>query len=283
MVDFGSTSSSSPSSDAISIVNSGPIPFPSVKESKKGETPAPPLNGLNLGNGSKSKGGTNEPHFYSLHSEGTVVRWNCTTCEAEMVLNADEAGKEEEEIVKRQLIVPTNSFDGSTIPLLAQTFKDGRLRLFRLDDVLEPTKLVFDLPSSGGGGGGTIVALSTFPILSPVVGLAVEQSVVTISHAATGVTFYALSPLQPPTSIATIPPLDSPIRQIRLAPAPPDTFCSSCLETVLDGFLCTVSTRSHLKVFRIFTPPSQLRSKLARATLRSRLSKPQGVELLLSE
>ncbi|GAA5905025.1 uncharacterized protein JCM6883_004942 [Sporobolomyces salmoneus] len=243
LVDFGSSHPR-----ALTVAAPGPT---SAKDQKKAETPAPPLSFT----GSRIKS-SSEPCFYSLHAEGEVVRWNCGSCEAETVAEADEKKEEdEEEIVRRQLIVPTNSFDGTTTPLLARTYKDGRLQLVRIDTG-GSRRIVFDLNE---GGGGSIVALSTFPIVLSVVGLVVDHSIVAVSHPSNGIIFYALSPSPSPSpspaQIASLPPLDSPIRQIRLQSAPSDTVCSSCLETIQDGFLASISTRTTLKVYRIFTPP----------------------------
>ncbi|GAA6012498.1 hypothetical protein JCM11491_004352 [Sporobolomyces phaffii] len=243
LVDFGGTDQPR----ALSIASSGP---PLAKELKKGEAPAPPLPST----GPKHKSTINDPCFYSLHAEGKVVRWNCASYEAVTLLERRDVGDEEEEIVRRQLIVPTNSFDGTANPLLAQTYKDGRLQLVRLESDAS-RRIVFDLPAEAGGGTGSIVALSTFPVVSSVVGLVIEESIVTVSRLSTGLTFYSLSPSLAPTPIASIPPLEAPIRQVRLTPGPADATCSSCLEAIPDGFLVSVSTRSRLVVFRLYTPP----------------------------
>ncbi|GAA5981547.1 hypothetical protein JCM5350_004627 [Sporobolomyces pararoseus] len=244
LVDFGTSPS-----EGVAIATPGPN---TSKEGKRGETPAPPLtmNGTNGGSRFKS---TNEPCFYSLHGQGKIVRWNCGSCEVETILERDQ--EEEVEIVRRQLIVPTNSFDGTTTPLLVQTLEDGRLKLVRLD-VEESRRIAFDLPNSNEAGrGGSIVALATFPVVSPVLGSVVDQSIVAVSHPSSGLTFYSVSPSLPPTPLVTLPPLDSSIRQLRLTRAPADNVCSSCLETVQDGFLASVSSRTQLRVYRIFTPP----------------------------
>ena len=235
LVDFGTESS-----QAMSIATPGPV---LVKEPKKNETPAPPTtSGLN-GIKQKSSG----PSFYSLHAEGKVVKWNCGACQAETVLEADS---EEEEIVRRQLIVPTNSFEGSTAPLLGRSYKGGRLTLIALEKELG--RVLFDLaiPEEGGG---SILAIATFPIVSTLVGLVTDQPVIAISFPFSGISLYTLSPS--PVAFATLPDLGSPIRQLRLNSSPVDSTCPSCLESIPDGFLATVSTRSNLKVFRIFTPP----------------------------
>ncbi|GAA5957668.1 hypothetical protein JCM3765_001473 [Sporobolomyces pararoseus] len=243
LVDFGT-----PHAEAVAIATPAPL---TTKEAKRGETPAPPLTTNGSSGGSRSKS-TNEPCFYSLHGEGKVVRWNCGSCEVETILERDQG---EVEIVRRQLIVPTNSFDGITTPLLAETLKDGRLKLVRFDAETS-RQVAFDLPSSDeAGAGGSILALATFPVVSPVTGSVIEQSLVAVSHPSVGLTFYSVSPTLPPTPLVTLPALDSNIRQVRLTRAPTDNICSSCLETVQDGFLASVSTRTQLKVFRIFTPP----------------------------
>ncbi|GAA5878283.1 hypothetical protein JCM16303_002715 [Sporobolomyces ruberrimus] len=249
LVDFGSATHSR----ALSIATPGPS---MAKESKKGEAPAPPST-VNGTNGTKIK--SSEPSFYSLHAGGEVVRWSCGSCEADTVLerNEDEKERPEEqgESVQRQLITPTNSFDGSTCPVLVETDADGQFDLVRLEGP-GPRRTKLDLRSpDNDSGAGSIVALSTFPVVSPVVGLVIDQSIVTVSYVSTGLTFYALSPAPIPTRIAHLPPLDSPLRQLRLLPAPQDTTCLSCLEPIVDGFLAAVSTRTRLEVIRIFTPP----------------------------
>lgn len=235
LVDFGTEQT-----QALSIATPGPV---LINEAKKNGTPAPPTTSSLNGTKPKASG----PSFYSLHAGGKVVKWSCGTCQAETVLETD---KEEEEIVRRQLITPTNTFEGSTAPLLVRTYKNGRITLVALGR--EPGRILFDL-SNREVAGRTILAVATFPIVSSLVGLVMDQSVVALSSPSSAVSFYTLSPS--PVAFATLPDLGSPVRQLRLSSSSVDGTCPSCLESIPDGFLASVSTQSTVKVFRIFTPP----------------------------
>ncbi|GAA5931562.1 uncharacterized protein JCM15063_001502 [Sporobolomyces koalae] len=242
LVDFGADR---PRAIAVASARAG-----ATKEVQKGDLPAPPTPTSAIK--SKNLAG---PFFYSLHADGQVVRWSCGLCRAETLIEAETGEKTEHEhqgtVVRRQLIAPTTAIEGSAAPMLAFTYADGRCALVRLDGE-QPGRIICELAANEHGS-ASVLAIASFSIVSSLIGLAIDQGIVAVSHAPSVVTFYTLS--ASPSPLVTLPSLELPIRQIRLSSPPADTSCSSCLERIPDGFLASISTRATVKTFRIFTPP----------------------------
>ncbi|GAA5902765.1 hypothetical protein JCM5296_001275, partial [Sporobolomyces johnsonii] len=208
-------------------------------EQKKGATPAPPST---IGGKGKEEG----PSFFSLHRDGKVVRWDCGACRA---VTIREALGEADQPVKRTLVSPSTPVNGSTAPFLAQTFFGGRLQLVQLDGT--DGQVLFDhvVPEPF-----TTLAIGSFPVLSSSTRAVVEQPLVAISTHSDSTSLYTLSPTS--TLLTTLSGFATPIRQLRLLHAPQDSAYPFCQELTTDGFLAALSSRTVLKVFRIFTPPT---------------------------
>lgn len=271
LVDFGDGAHAAAGARAVSLATARGRDAHGSGSPLPRDLPVPPLATTTTTGAASRLKSLSEPAFFSLHCDGAIVRWGCQSCEATRVF---EPSKFEEDgartrpsgggganaVTRRHLIVPTNTFEGATSPFLAQTYDDGRVEVVKFQGEERP-RTVFALESSadGGGGGATpsIAALSTHPVVSPLIGVVGELSIVTVSHVSNGVTFYTApsAPSLAPVPIASLPALDAPIRQVRLHAAPTDTVCPSCLEPIRDGFVVSVSTRATMRVFRLFTPP----------------------------
>ncbi|GAA6026914.1 hypothetical protein JCM8097_005958 [Rhodosporidiobolus ruineniae] len=238
LVDFGA--SAAPTSAVVSLVAT-----PRDEDEGKGEelpngTPAPPV----------SRTSREEKHeavaFFTLHRDGTVVRWDCGSCRAvELSPAGAEAG---EEVVKRWLVP---AVECSSSPVLATTYKNGRLALVPLDST---SSSPFDHVVVGSGEQVTALALGSFPLAGGAGETAVEQHVVVVGSSSGVVSLFSYA--DPSFPLASLGNLGSPIRQLRLLPSPPRTFCPTCSDQLTDGFTVLASTRSILRILRVFTPPT---------------------------
>ncbi|BGP46176.1 hypothetical protein JCM10450v2_002016 [Rhodotorula kratochvilovae] len=208
-------------------------------------TPAPPTSSI-------SRARTPEPPaaagFYSLHRDGRVVRWHCGAGAASVVAAVPAADNAP---IKRWLVPVAAAETGSNAPLLALALPGGRLQLVSLAGATAG-RVLFDQVVAAGGAAVTALAVGSFPLL---VGDAVQtQQVVAVGTSSGSSAFYTLS--SPATRLGDPAELGSPIRQIRLTDAPTEQTCSTCGDLLADGFIALVSTRSTLRVLRIFTPPT---------------------------
>ncbi|GAA5911743.1 hypothetical protein JCM8208_005585 [Rhodotorula glutinis] len=208
--------------------------------------PAPPTISI-------SRGRTPEPSalaaFYSLHRDGIIVRWDCDAGLASVVVAAPSAAALGAP-VKRWLVPgPTATAPGPQAPLLALTLPGGRLQLVSLASE-SAREVVFDeVVADAPGATLTTLALGSFALSGQQ-----SQQVVAVGTSAGAVAFFTLA--SPSARLGEPVELGSPVRQLRLVEAPTEQTCSTCGEPLVDGFTAVVSTRTTLRVLRLFTPPT---------------------------
>ena len=217
--------------------------------------PAPPTISI-------SRSRTPEPSapagFYSLHRDGRVVRWDCGTGLASVVVAAPTAAALGSP-VRRWLVPNPATAPGPHAPLLALALPGGRLQLVSLASS-SAGEVVFDEAVADVQGATlTALALGSFAVGNGAAGPDDPQQVVAVGSSAGAVAFYTLA--APSSRLGEPVELGSPARQIRLVEAPHEQMCSTCGEALVDGFTALVSTRTSLRVLRIFTPPTSAASE----------------------
>ncbi|GAA5835482.1 hypothetical protein JCM9279_004554 [Rhodotorula babjevae] len=213
--------------------------------------PAPPTISI-------SRSRTPEPPapaaFYSLHRDGHVVRWDCGTGVASVVVAAPSAAAlgapVKRWLVRNPVAAPS---PGPHAPLLALALPGGRLQLVSLASG-SAGEVVFDeVVVDAQGATLTALAFGSFAVGGGP-GSGALQQVVAVGSSAGAVAFFTLA--APSSRLGEVVEVGSPVRQIRLVEPPHDQTCSTCGETLVDGFTALVSTRTTLRALRIFTPPT---------------------------
>ncbi|GAA5890357.1 hypothetical protein JCM6882_008805 [Rhodosporidiobolus microsporus] len=202
-------------------------------------TPAPPVSRSKV-----EEKAAQSTAFFTLHRDGRVARWDCKTRRAVVV----SAVAQPPEGVARRWLVPRAESDAS--PFLAVASKDGRL-------VLLPSQ-----PSEAGAAEPSVlqlgeqvatVALGSFLSSGSADAVLADEEIVVSGTIGGKIHLHALSS---PGRAVSIGELGSAIRQIRVAPSPARSFCPTCSDPLTDGLALLASTRSTLKIFRVFTPPT---------------------------
>ncbi|GAA6048894.1 hypothetical protein JCM3770_007108 [Rhodotorula araucariae] len=245
-VDFGTASTATLSVVDLVAETEAPSRPPSrtLDEPALG-TPAPPTSSI-------SRSRTPEPPapavFYSLHRDGSVVRWDCGAGAASVVAVTPASV---DAPIKRSLVPTAGPEMGPNTPMLAIGLRGGRLQLVSLGGATTG-RILFDHAVAAGDARVTALAIASFPL---VLGdTAQTKQVVAIGTSSGTVAFYTLA--FPTARLGDLVELDSPVRQIRFVVAPTDQTCSTCGDTLADGFTTVVSTRKTLRILRVFTPPT---------------------------
>lgn len=243
LVDFGST----PAPSFGPIVGLLATPSERKTASSGGETDgpgvAPPLSAA-----SRSKAFQQAPTaFFALHRDGMVSRWDYRACRVDIVR---KSSSDSEDIVSKRWLLPgVTALDS---PILAVSHRSGRLVLLPLDKLNEH---LLDRVVVGLNEPITTVVVGAFPVLAPAtIENPISRTVVAVGSSTGAVKLYVVSAPFSSQSI-DVAKLGSPIRQIRLCESPP-SFCPTCNDSLVDGSILLASTRTSLRIFRIFTPPT---------------------------
>ncbi|BGP14008.1 hypothetical protein JCM10213_005593 [Rhodosporidiobolus nylandii] len=243
LVDLGA--SRTPASSIVSLLASPRDEARLAVEEPTLGAPAPPSSAT-----SETKPDKPPAAFWTLHRDGTIIRWDCELCRAVPVetsaspapISADDSP------TRRWLLAGVEPEDA---PLLATSYNTGRLVLVSLEGEHE---VRFDGVVVAPGQQITAVVLGVVPLLDPVDPQPTLQSVVVVGSSSGAVNLHTLA--DPSRRITTLANLGSPVRQIRLVPSPSGSYCPTCNESVTDGLTLLASTRSTMRVFRLFTPPT---------------------------
>ncbi|GAA5929368.1 hypothetical protein JCM3775_002322 [Rhodotorula graminis] len=229
-------------------------PARSLDEPSQG-APAPPTISISR---SRTPEQLSPAAFYSLHRDGHVVRWDCGASLATVVVAAPSAEALNAPVKQWLVPAPSATAPGPHAPLLALALPGSRLQLVSLASE-SAGEVVFDETVADAQGAAlTALALGSFAIGggdgNGQAGLGPLQQVVAVGTSTGAVAFFTLA--SPSTRLGESIEVGSPVRQIRLVEAPHDQTCSTCGEALVDGFTALVSTRTTLRVLRIFTPPT---------------------------
>ncbi|GJN88434.1 hypothetical protein Rhopal_001400-T1 [Rhodotorula paludigena] len=250
-LNIAAPSPSSPSTVISLVVEAGTPLIPPRRTTREPSlsTPAPPTSSAN-------RATTPDPPaacaFYSLHRDGSIVRWDPNSCTSSAIALPDSLPVGLGDGAKRWLVSAPATLSGARPPLLALASSNGRLRLVSLA-LPGVAKVVFDLQAAQGGGAVARIAVGAFSVVTSDEAPQV-QGVVAVASSSGTIAFYTLSTA--PTRLGEPVDLGSRVRQIRLVDPPVEQACSACSDPLVDGFVALVSTRTSLRVLRVFTPPT---------------------------
>lgn len=235
LIDFGSTSR----------IIFGPVLHLFTSPSRSiGSSPAPP--------GSASARHQRRYGFYTIHSDGHLVLWDCAACTSSVVVSP--VGFNISNNMKSFVIDPTrqSSATAPLWPIYARAHSNGQLQLYQAASDASWSRWTEIM--------NVVVTTSNDPITSLAVGdfklggelLESTKSILVVGCSSGLVTLYDMESSR---KISTITELGGSVKQIRLIAATKSK-CSTCSEPILDGFNLVASTRSTISVLRVYTLPA---------------------------
>ena len=191
--------------------------------------------------------------FFSVHSDGAIVYWNCVAYQTIVVLPASASHPHSSKSTARSksflITSPAGAF--SPWPIIARVSSVGALSLHRCGSGIatDSWTSIFECSVASSAESVSALAVGSF-----VIGITENtmREVVVLGMADGSI---AVFDVKEGKQVCELESMDGPIRQLRLLPAVP-TKCTTCAERILDGFIVLASTVDTLKITRIFAPPS---------------------------
>lgn len=186
--------------------------------------------------------------FFSIHQNGYVVLWDCTACLATVVLSPPTLAADIK--LKSMVVFPLRQAKRSRWPLVARVYSTGQLVLHRSEGgaAWDQWPSPFDAKVTTPADPITAVAFGEYalgagPIKSP-------KSVLVVGTLSGLVSLYDLEAAK---RICMVAEMEGAVRQIRLCSSTKSK-CSTCAESMADGFVVVCSTRQTVSVLRVFAP-----------------------------